>query len=226
VDAAYGCGLLLTSRYRHLLKGMELANSVTADYHKSFFQPVSSSAFLVKNKRSLDLLTHHADYLNPKEHDEDGLPNQVNKSIQTTRRFDALKLWFTLRLMGKQKLGSYMETIIDTTAKVADIISRDKELELVSYSDISALVFRYFPASLDEADVTEVNLHIKKEMLKDGAALLAGTRINGAFYLKFTLLNPLTTTDDVAKLLSIIKSHGVAYMRQHRETLYHTREIA
>ncbi|MCF6402811.1 aspartate aminotransferase family protein [Chitinophaga filiformis] len=226
VDAAYGCGLLLTSRYRHLLKGIELANSVTADYHKSFFQPVSSSAFLVKNKRSLDLLTHHADYLNPKEHDEDGLPNQVNKSIQTTRRFDALKLWFTLRLMGKQKLGSYMETIIDTTAKVADMISQDAELELVSYSDISALVFRYFPASLDEADVTEVNLHIKKEMLKDGAALLAGTRINGAFYLKFTLLNPLTTTEDVAKLLSIIKSHGAAYMRQHRETLYDRREIA
>lgn len=226
VDAAYGCGLLLTDKYRHLLKGIEMANSVTADYHKSFFQPVSSSAFLVKHKHSLDLLTHHADYLNPKEHEDDGLPNQVNKSIQTTRRFDALKLWFTLRLMGKQKLGNYMETVIETTAKVADMISTDRELELVSYSDISALVFRYVPAGIDEAYLSELNQHIKKEMLKDGAALLAGTRVNGAFYLKFTILNPLTTIKDVSALLSIIKSHGAIYVQQHRKTLYTAREIA
>jgi L-2,4-diaminobutyrate decarboxylase len=219
VDAAYGCGLLLSTKYRHLLRGIELADSVTTDYHKSFFQPVSSSGFLVKNKRSLDLLKHHADYLNPKEHDEDGLPNQVNKSIQTTRRFDALKLWFTLRLMGKQQLGNYIETIIETSAKVATMIHEDDDFDLLSFSDISALVFRYFPARLNEESVSAVNQYIKKEMFKEGAALVAGTRINGSFYLKFTVLNPLTTTTDVAQILQIIKTHGDAYLKQHRQAL-------
>lgn len=37
VNAAYGCGLLLTDRYKHLFDGIQQAHSLTADYHKSFF---------------------------------------------------------------------------------------------------------------------------------------------------------------------------------------------
>ena len=53
VDAAYGCGLLVSPTRRHLLDGIERADSVTVDYHKSFFQPVSSSALLVRDRRAL-----------------------------------------------------------------------------------------------------------------------------------------------------------------------------
>jgi L-2,4-diaminobutyrate decarboxylase len=89
VDAAYGCGLLV-SRRRRLLDGLERADSVTVDYHKAFFQPVSSSAVLVRDRAALRHVTHHAEYLNPRT--ARGVPNQVDKSLQTTRRFDALKL--------------------------------------------------------------------------------------------------------------------------------------
>ncbi len=100
VDAAYGCGLLV-SRRRALLSGIERADSVTVDFHKSFFQPVSSSAVLVRDRATLGHVTIRADYLNPVEHaDRRGIEDQVDKSLQTTRRFDALKLWFTLRAHG------------------------------------------------------------------------------------------------------------------------------
>jgi L-2,4-diaminobutyrate decarboxylase len=212
IDAAYGCGLLLTDKYRSLLNGIELAHSVTVDYHKSFFQPVSSSGFLVRDKNFFNLITHHADYLNPKDHDEDGLPNQVNKSIQTTRRFDALKLWFTLRMMGRSKLGSYFDTIIETAAKIADLLHSDNDFELMNESDISALVFRYRPKNV-RLDVCAMNQHIKKAMFNQGKALVAGTKINQQFYLKFTLLNPLTTISDIENIIKIIKKHGNEYVR-------------
>jgi L-2,4-diaminobutyrate decarboxylase len=211
VDAAYGCGLLLTDRYRHLLNGIELAHSITVDYHKSFFQPVSSSGFLVRDKNFFNLITHHADYLNPKDHDEDGLPNQVNKSIQTTRRFDALKLWFTLRMMGRDKLGEYFDTIIQTAAEIADLLHTDHDFELMNESDISALVFRYRPKNID-LDVCAMNQYIKKAMFNQGKALVAGTKINQQFYLKFTLLNPLTTISDIINVIKIIKTYGNEYI--------------
>lgn len=216
VDAAYGCGLLLTRKYRHLLQGIEMANSVTTDYHKAFFQPISSSAFLVRHSRYLNLITHHADYLNPEENDFKGL-NQIDKTItQSTRRFDALKLWCTLRLMGKEKLGAYTETIIETAARTADILSADADFELLSYSDLSALVFRYRPAHLHAYAMTDaMNQYIKKEMFQEGEAIVAGTRVHGAFYLKFTLLNPLTTTTDIENILAIVKRHGAAYARKY-----------
>ncbi len=65
VDTAYGCGLLASPTRRHLLDGVERADSVTVDFHKSFFQPVSSSALLVRDGATLRHATYHADYLNP-----------------------------------------------------------------------------------------------------------------------------------------------------------------
>ena len=66
VDAAYGCGLLVSLKRRDLLAGIERADFVTVDYHKSFFQPVSSSAVLVRDAATLRHATYHAEYLNPR----------------------------------------------------------------------------------------------------------------------------------------------------------------
>lgn len=212
VDAAYGCGLLLTEKHRHLINGIENADSVTVDYHKSFFQPVSSSGFLVKDRNYFTLITHYADYLNPKDHDENEIPNQVNKSIQTTRRFDALKLWFTLRIIGKKGLGNYIERIIYTAREAANLLENDPHFELLNRSDISALVFRYSANPFKTFDLSRVNTYIKSQLYKNGNALVAGTKVNGQFYLKFTILNPLTTVEDIKSILITIKKYGNEYI--------------
>ncbi|MBC9929222.1 pyridoxal phosphate-dependent decarboxylase family protein [Chitinophaga qingshengii] len=208
VDAAYGCGLLLSDKYRHLLGGIERADSVTVDYHKSFFQPISSSAFLVKDKSTLQLVKHHADYLNPPEQDYDELPAQINKSItQSTRRFDALKLWCTLRLMGKQKLGIYTDMMIDTAAATAALLQQDPDFDLLSSSDLGVLVFRFRPAGID-TDLSALNLRIKQSLFFEGTYILASTKVEGEFYLKFTILNPVTTLSHIREILEAIKSTG------------------
>ncbi|MFP3831384.1 pyridoxal phosphate-dependent decarboxylase family protein [Chryseobacterium sp. SIMBA_028] len=207
VDAAYGCALLLSEKYRHLLNGIERADSVTIDYHKSFFQPISSSAFIVKNKKELLILKHHADYLNPKEMDEEEIPAQINKSItQSTRRFDALKLWFTLRMMGKEQLAEYTDTVIDLTKDAASMITEDPDFELLSETDLSVLVFRYIRPEINDLDA--MNQYIKMKLFYSGEILVASTKVNGNFYLKFTFLNPITTTEDIHKILTKIKMHG------------------
>ena len=214
IDAAYGCGLLLTDKYRHLLNGIESADSVTIDYHKSFFQPISSSALIVKNKQHLNIIKHHADYLNPKEQDYDELPAQVNKSItQVTRRFDALKLWCTLRIMGRDKLGKYTEDIIETAKKTGLLIDADKDFELLSHSDLGALVFRYHPKTNQNYDPSKMNEYIKKTMFFKGEVLVASTKVDGAFYLKFTMLNPLTTLNHTKNIIEIIRNHGQDYLQ-------------
>lgn len=205
VDAAYGCGLLLTDRYRYLLDGIELSDSVTIDYHKSFFQPISSSAFIVRNKLHLNIIKHHADYLNPKEQDYDALPAQINKSVtQSTRRFDALKLWFTLRLMGRQQLGAYTDTIIETAEEAACLIETQDDFQLLSHSDLGVLVFRYYPAEY-AGSVCELNQRIKQALFFSGEILVASTKVDGRFYLKFTILNPLTTIADIREILDAIR---------------------
>lgn len=212
VDAAYGCGLLLSNKYRHLLKGIEQADSVTIDYHKSFFQPISSSAFLVRDKSTLQLVRHHADYLNPEDQDYDELPAQINKSItQSTRRFDALKLWCTLRLMGKHKLGVYTDMMIDTAAATAALLQQDPEFDLLSSSDLGVLVFRFRPTGI-KTDLSALNLRIKQALFFEGICIVASTKVENNFYLKFTILNPVTTVSHIREILATIKSKGYSLL--------------
>lgn len=213
VDAAYGCGLLVSPTRRHLLDGIEHADSVTVDYHKSFFQPVSSSAVLVRERDTLRHATYHADYLNPRRMAEERIPNQVDKSIQTTRRFDALKLWMTLRVMGADGIGSLFDEVIDLAAAGWQLLDADPRFEVVVRPTISTLVFRYVPGDGLRPDlVDEANLHARKALFASGEAVVAGTKVDGRQYLKFTLLNPQTTTSDISAVLDLLAVHAEQYL--------------
>ncbi|PYC88211.1 pyridoxal-dependent decarboxylase [Streptomyces tateyamensis] len=209
VDAAYGCGLLVSPTRRHLLDGIERADSVTVDYHKSFFQPVSSSALVVSDSAVLRHATYHADYLNPARTVEQRIPNQVDKSIQTTRRFDALKLWLTLRIMGADALGSLFDEVVDRAAAAHDLLSTDPRFEVVTRSQLSTVVFRYRPVGAPDGEqLDRANLHAREALAASGAAVVAGTKVDGRHYLKFTLLNPETTLDDIEQVLDLLAGHA------------------
>ncbi|WP_428833918.1 pyridoxal phosphate-dependent decarboxylase family protein [Microbispora maris] len=213
VDAAYGCGLLVSRRRRHLLDGIERADSVTVDFHKSFFQPVSSSAVLVRDGAVLRHTAHHADYLNPLRMAERGIPNQVDKSLQTTRRFDALKLWLTLRTMGPDAVGELFDEVVDRAAEAHALITADPRFEVVTRSQLSTLVFRYLPPEGPGRELADdANLYAREALAASGAAVVAGTTVDGRHYLKFTLLNPETTLDDIAHVLDLLAGHARRYV--------------
>ena len=205
VDAAYGGGLLVSPRRRHLLDGIERADSVTIDFHKTFFQPVSSSAVIVRDGDHLKHVTYHADYLNPRSSVQ---PNQVDKSLQTTRRFDALKLWLTLRTMGADGIGGYVDDVIDLAARGHDLMRGDPDLEVVTAPMLSTLVFRFRPGGLPEAVADEVNPAIRHMIAGSGSAVVAGTKVDGRAFLKLTMLNPDTTVDDLRAVLGLVTELG------------------
>jgi L-2,4-diaminobutyrate decarboxylase len=213
VDAAYGCGLLASVKYRGRIDGIERADSVTVDYHKSFFQPVSSSAVLVRDATTLRHATYHAEYLNPRRMVQERIPNQVDKSLQTTRRFDALKLWMTLRVMGADGIGQLFDEVCDLAVDGWKLLAADPRFDVVVEPTLSTLVFRYIPAAVtDPAEIDRANLYARKALFASGAAVVAGTKVGGRHYLKFTLLNPETTVDDVAAVLDLIAGHAEQYL--------------
>ncbi|MGC0377138.1 lysine decarboxylase DesA [Streptomyces sp. SAI-229] len=213
VDAAYGCGLLASLRHRDRIDGIEHADSVTVDYHKSFFQPVSSSAVLVRDAATLRHATYHAEYLNPRRMAQERIPNQVDKSLQTTRRFDALKLWMTLRVMGADGIGQLFDEVCDLAAEGWRLLAADPRFDVVVEPSLSTLVFRYVPAAVtDPAGIDRANLYARKALFASGDAVVAGTKVGGRHYLKFTLLNPETTTSDIAAVLDLIAGHAEQYL--------------
>jgi L-2,4-diaminobutyrate decarboxylase len=207
VDAAYGSALLLSPRHRHLLRGLELADSISMDFHKNFWQAISCGAFLLRDAARFRHLEVHADYLNPETHDAAGIPNLVNKSLATTRRFDALKLWLSFQALGREKFAAMIDRCIELAAHAARQIAAHPELELLHQPQFGCIVFRYRP-SRQKADADAINSTLRQELFDRGQAVIGHTRVLGHQWLKFTCMNPMTTEEDISKLVDKIVEKG------------------
>ena len=209
VDAAYGGALILSDRHRQKLAGIAAADSLTVDFHKLFYQPISCGAFLLKNRANFDLIKLHADYLNPEANETEGILDLVTKSIQTTRRFDALKLFISLQVLGRQQLAEMIDTTIELAQATAALIDIDPALELANHPTINAVVFRYLPPADAAARTNQINSQIRLSLIQAGVAIIAQTQKSDRTYLKFTLLNPQTTLADIQSLVNSIKQLGI-----------------
>lgn len=213
VDAAYGGALVLSDRHRHKLAGIEAADSITVDFHKLFYQPISCGAFLLKERSHFNLFELHADYLNPETNIALGILDLVTKSLQTTRRFDALKLFISLQALGRQTLAEIIDTTIELASATARLIEVDPALELANHPTINAVVFRYYPTHVPTSvnSVTwanQINSKIRISLLQRSVAVIAQTQIENCTYLKFTLLNPCTTMTHIQSILNAVKQLG------------------
>ncbi|MGR9050615.1 pyridoxal phosphate-dependent decarboxylase family protein [Halobacillus faecis] len=196
VDAAYGAGLLLSEEHGDKLAGLNRADSVTLDFHKWLYQPISCGMFAVKDRKHLRLLSHHADYLNPLEDEEEGIVNLVNKSIQTTRRFDALKVLMTMKVLGTRLLGRMVDRTMEVARFAAGELGGREAFYVENPSpELSTVVFQYQPEG--SRNVCGLNRKIQQKLFHEGTAVIAKTSVRGETYLKFTILNPRTTEEDV-----------------------------
>lgn len=208
VDAAWGGALLLSEKYRHYLNGLELVDSVTLDFHKQFFQTISCGAFLLKDARHYQLMRYQAAYLNSDFDEEHGVPNLVSKSLQTTRRFDALKLWMGLEALGQKKYAEIIDNGVTLAQDVAAWVLEQPQLELVMKPQLASVLFRFRPAQGDTAFVALLNQRIGDALLASGAANVGVTEADGVTCLKLTLLNPTVNLQDVKVLLESVKACG------------------
>jgi L-2,4-diaminobutyrate decarboxylase len=207
VDAAYGGALALSETHREKLAGIERADSLAVDFHKLFYQPISCGALLLGDADRFDLIQRSAEYLNPEDGDL-AAPNLVSKSVQTTRRFDALKPYVTFRTLGRERLAELVESTLELADDVADLLADAPDFEVLNDPTLNAVVFRYRPESVGDERVGELNAGVREALLRNGDAVVGRTEVDGTTSLKFTLLNPKTTVEDVADVLDAVRNRA------------------
>ena len=203
-DAAYGSGVILSDKYKERVKDLCLCDSITVDFHKMFLMTISCSAVLVKDKSTFDALTIHADYLNREEDEEDGYTNLVDKSLQTTRRFDALKVWISFQMRGKDGWAKIINKSMDNALYLYTKLENDKDFEVVTKPEISSVVFRF----VGKNDADTINKNIRRTLLHKHGIVVGQTVNDEKVFLKFTLLNPLISETKLDDLVSLIKTLG------------------
>lgn len=196
-DAAYGSGAVMSSRYGNRLGNLSLADSITVDFHKMFLMPISCSALLVKDKKSFDAFMLHADYLNREEDEEDGYINLVGKSLQTTRRFDALKVFTSFSMRGRKGFDEIISKVIGNAEYFYSLIEKDPDFITSCPPQLSSVVF-----ALRGGD--ELNKKVRRQLLSEGI-VIGQTVYQGKTMLKFTLLNPALDESRINELYSKLK---------------------
>ncbi len=200
VDAAVGSGLLLSDTLRERLRGIERADSVTADLHKLWWQPFSAGALLVPDVARLRAVHHASVYLNRPEDEAEGTLNLVGRSLDTSRRFDALKVLIALRATGRRRLardGRHGGGAGRARGARHRGAARARAARAAADGDGRRSARRGGDAE---------NIRVQRALFASGRAMLGRTRVDGAVALKLTLLNPLTTPAEVDALLDLVVS--------------------
>ncbi|MEH8024818.1 aspartate aminotransferase family protein [Gallibacterium anatis] len=208
IDAAWGGALLLSKDFRHWLNGLEKADSVTLDFHKHFFQTISCGAFLLKDECNFRFIDYKADYLNSEYDEEYGVPNLVAKSLQTTRRFDALKLWFTMEALGEDLYASMIDHGVYLAREIRDYINATDDLEMLVEPQFASILFRVRPKGYPVEYIDVLNQNVADELFARGEANIGVTKVGEQQALKMTTLSPIATLDDVKSLLDQVLSEA------------------
>ena len=212
VDGAFGASVLLCRQYRHLLKGIELADSLSWDAHKWLFQTYGCGMVLVNDKSNMVKTFHsHPEYLKDLDTEEEYL-NPWNLGVELTRPARGLKLWLTLQTEGTEKMGRMIDHGCRMAELAGKLIQEEPEWEIISGPSLGVVNFRYIAdGTLSEEELDSANQHISAEITESGFAQIFTTELGGKKVLRMCTINPETTEEDIRRTIEkLTKAEAVS----------------
>jgi glutamate/tyrosine decarboxylase-like PLP-dependent enzyme len=202
VDGAYGGLFALCDEGRAKLKGIERADSVALDPHKTLFLPYGTGAVLVRDGTRLQsAFSASAEYIRPLGESEVG-PSPADLSPELTRHFRALRLWLPLQMAGVAAFRAAQQEKLALARYFHACLSELPGFDAGPPPDLSVVAFRYDP---DSGDADGVNQRLLQHLLDEGRVMLSGTRIDGRFHIRCAILSFRSHARHVDEVIEALK---------------------
>jgi aromatic-L-amino-acid decarboxylase len=201
VDGAFGAWAAIAPASRHLVAGMERADSLAFDLHKWMNLAYPVGCVLVRDavaqRRTFSLTPS---YLAHGE-GERGLtgvdvPWLSDYGFELSRGFHALKVWMALKEHGADKFGRLIQQNIDQARYLASLVEATPELELALPVALNIVCLRYVRPGLDDAALDDLNKRIELELQERGIAVPSVSTIGGRKYLHVAVANHRSRRED------------------------------
>jgi len=217
VDAAWGGPTLMSEKYRHLLSGIELSDSVTIDGHKQFYMPMSCGMVYFKDPTLMDGVIYHANYVNR--------PGSVDLGIKSpsgSREANSLILDSALKIMGSRGYGLLIDHGIKTARKFAAEIEKRPGFQLITPPELNILTYRLCPFDLQEKlagsdaeqasnineKLNDINRRLQRLQREAGNSFVSRTTLKAKHppeqdivVLRVVIMNPMTDIDILKEIL-------------------------
>ncbi|AOT07003.1 pyridoxal-dependent aspartate 1-decarboxylase PanP [Pseudoalteromonas luteoviolacea] len=209
VDAAWGGATLLSNTYRHLLSGIEKADSVTIDAHKQMYVPMGAGIVLFKDPTATDVIEHHAEYILRK-----GSKDLGSHTLEGSRPGMAMLVHACLQVIGRKGYEMLIDHSIEKAHYFANLISEQDDFELISQPELCLLTYRYVPREVKQAlqvaneqekldifaALNRLTASMQKRQRETGRSFVSRTRLTPKQYdnqptvvFRVVLANPLTS---------------------------------
>ncbi len=203
VDGAYGALFALTDRGRATLRGIEQADSVILDPHKTLFLPFGTGAVLVRDARTLHRAhSLHAEYL-PKMQQEDELVDFCEISPELSRDFRGLRVWLPLKMFGITPFREQLDEKLDLTTYAVDALRSIEGIEIVAEPQLTIAAFRLVR---EGADLNALNRELLDRINAKKRVMLTPTTLDGKFVIRICIVSHRTHRDRIDMLIADVRS--------------------
>jgi aromatic-L-amino-acid decarboxylase len=201
VDGAFGAWAAIAPKYKHLVAGMERADSLAFDLHKWMYLQYPIGCVLIRNaedqRRAFSLSpTYLAHGEGERGMTGIDVPWLSDLGFELSRGFHALKAWMTIREAGTAKFGRIIQQNIEQANHLARLIEAAPELELALPVSLNIVNFRYLRPGLDDAGLDRLNKEIEVELQESGVAVPSTVVLRGKKYLHVAVTNHRSRYED------------------------------
>lgn len=200
IDAAHGGPAVFSNKYKHLMAGCELADSITVDAHKMMMVPsLTTMLFFKRAKDSYRTFAQKAQYLWSVSNEE--WYNYGKRTMECTKIMLSTRIFALIKAYGIEVFEQYLDVCYDRAKYFANLIESEPSLELAVSPDSNIVCFRVKHNDIHQAN--KININIRQRILEDGKFYIVQTTLKDAVYLRISIMNPFTSDDD---LLALIKT--------------------
>jgi glutamate/tyrosine decarboxylase-like PLP-dependent enzyme len=212
VDGAFGLFAAVSPKTRHLVEGIDLADSVVVDGHKWLNVPYDSGfAFVRDPKYQAGAFGASAAYLGT-----DAAVRAVfgNLGPEMSRRARSLAVWATLRAYGREGYREMVERHLGLAQRVAAQVDAAPDLERMADVALNVICFRYRPPGVSEGQLDDINRHLGELVLEDGRVYFGTTVYEGKVCFRPAIVNWRTREEDVDLIVSSVRELGARAVAQ------------
>jgi len=201
IDGAHGAAVMYTGKYRHLIDGIEYADSIVIDLHKMLMTPALTTALVFRDgSHSYKTFSQKADYL-LEDQEVHEWHNIARRTIECTKYIMGVKFYTILRTYGMAAFDAYVTQLYDLASIFASMIQRRHGWELAIEPQANIVCFRLVIPDMDWESLNTLNRNIRQRATQIGHFYIVQTILDGRVYLRTTLMNPFTQKEDLESLL-------------------------
>lgn len=212
VDAAHGGAACLSRKYRHLVAGLDQADSLVMDAHKMMFVPALCAFVFYRNKEHrFETFRQDAPYLF--DPSAPGLAEYDSGMLtaECTKRAATFGLWGTWSLFGPRLFEDMVDQTFDLGREFYEMLVEAPDFEPVHEPECNIVAFRYIPDELRDAPeerLAQFLFDLRRDLIRSGEFYIVQATIAGRQTLRVTIINPLTTRDHLSGLMDALRRRG------------------